>query len=60
MRVIKGVEYELLEEAVRSSYKAETNGYVMTCEIGVHEGHGSQIMLEEGRKKISKFSSSRN
>lgn len=55
MRIIKGVEYELLVEAVKSSYKKETNGYVLTCEIGVHEGHGSQIMLEEGRKKFQNF-----
>jgi len=28
-------EYELLTEAVKSSYKLKTNNYYLTCEIGV-------------------------
>ena len=44
-------EYELLTEAVKSSYKLKTNDYYLTCEIGVREGLGSKIMLDEMRNK---------
>ena len=39
-------EYELLTEAVKSSYKLKTNNYYLTCEIGVREGLGSKIMMD--------------
>ena len=44
-------EYELLTEAVKSSFKLKSNGYYLTCEIGVREGLGSKIMMDEMRNK---------
>ena len=50
---IKGdsCEYGLLTEAVKSSFKLKSNGYYLTCEIGVREGLGSKIMMDEMRNK---------
>ena len=44
-------EYELLTEAVKSSYKLKTNDYYLTCEIGVREGLGSKIIMDEMKTK---------
>ena len=50
---IKGdsCEYGLLTEAVKSSFKLKSNGYYLTCEIGVREGLGSKIIMDEMRNK---------
>ena len=50
---IKGdsCEYELLTEAIKSSYKLKTNDYYLTCEIGVREGLGSKIIMDEMKTK---------
>ena len=44
-------EYELLTEAVKSSYKLQTHDYYLTCEIGVREGLGSKIIMDEMKTK---------
>jgi len=44
-------EYELLTEAVKSAYKLKSNDYYLTCEIGVREGLGSKIIMDEMRAK---------
>jgi len=44
-------EYELLAEAVKSSYKLKSNEYYLTCEVGVREGLGSKIIMDEMRNK---------
>ena len=44
-------EYELLAEAVKSSYKLKSDGYYLTCEIGVREGLGSKIIMGEMKTK---------
>ena len=44
-------EYELLAEAVKSSYKLKSNGYYLTCEIGVREGLGSKGIMDEMESK---------
>ena len=44
-------EYELLTEAVKSAYKLKSNDYYLTCEIGVREGLGSKIIMDEMKTK---------
>ena len=44
-------EYELLAEAVKSSFKLKSNDYYLTCEIGVREGLGSKIIMDEMQNK---------
>ena len=44
-------EYELLTEAVKSSYKLKTNNYYLTCEIGVREGLGSKVIMDAMESK---------
>ena len=44
-------EYELLAAAVKSAYKLQSIDYYLTCEIGVREGMGSKIMMDEIQNK---------
>ena len=44
-------EYDLLKEMVKSSYNLVPYKYILTCEIGVREGLGSKVMIEEIRNK---------
>ena len=46
-----GGDYELLKEAVKSSYKLGPDDYYLTCEIGVREGLGSKIIMDVMRSK---------
>ena len=47
-------EYELLTEAIKSSFKLKSNGYYLTCEIGVREGLGSKLMMDAALKQYPK------
>ena len=51
--MIKGdsSDYQLLIEAVTSSFKLIPGDYYLSCEIGVREGLGSQLMMDAAAKK---------
>jgi len=40
-------EYDLLKKAAQSCFKLDSSSYILTCEIGVREGLGSKIMMDE-------------